>query len=141
MKAKKKANPVFTTIAIENNDYDGLKEISTQFGMKMRTAVGAAVRGWSLLTPEQQAQAIRINVDDGPLGSSAGPEPTNDPLRASLLLNRDAASLNCLVDKMVEDGDIDEKELKTLRPFLRKLIRHIENIDRASSRTGKRGAA
>lgn len=130
------------TIAADPNDHARLIGIAGRHsGMSIKGALCALLNLWESAAPEQHAQAIRINVADGPLGSPLDPD-TADPRREGLRLGCDATRLNVALDEMLRDEQIDKAEGRRLREYLRQIVKRAENIDRASTRKrSRKGAA
>jgi hypothetical protein len=120
------------TIQILDDDHKLLGRVSDEYGMKMYAMLGAWGRGWAMLAPEQQAQAIRINLPDAPLASSVDTDPNTDPESEGLRMGCDVADLQVALHQYMKDKQLDANERRLLRGFLKRVVKRAENIDRAT---------
>lgn len=116
------------TITIEADAHTLLVNAAKQYGMKLLTMIGAWGRGWAMLTPEQQAQAIRQEPIDTRLVSATRLEPAvSDIQRNGLRLGCDVSQLNVLINEALDDdGQIDVEEKNRVRLVMRRVFNRLE---------------
>lgn len=94
-------------------------------GMKLHAMFSAYQRGWGLLTPEQQMQAIRCG-EDSRVASALGDKPCNDLRTEVTRLVSDSAALNQFINEALSDGECDAKEKRRLRSLLKQILKRVD---------------
>lgn len=98
-------------------------------GLKLLAVVGILVRGWDLLNPDQQREAI-CHATAGDAGERlARPlanKPTADLRSVSARLVAVTAGFNEAVVDGLADGELDARERRQLRGVLKQVLAHVD---------------
>ena len=101
-------SPKFKSISIRTEDYDALGTLAAQYDGKLISMVGAALRGWSMLTPSQQLQALSGRTTATPTHPAA-PSLSNPIEEAANAVEATGRMVGMAVDVM-SDGRITPEE-------------------------------
>lgn len=113
----------FKTISILTDDHTALVGIAAKNNrMKLYAMISALVRGWPMLTPEQQHAAMRGDAVPTRLPCS---ERTPSITRLCNQIQRGSLDLDAIVDDLAADGEFSDDDKAKARPFVKALFDRI----------------
>lgn len=115
-----------TSLQVEINTRDGInQQAKLHGGMKQYAMVAAMLRGWLILTTDQQMQAIRHQQTPQTDGELHDCSVSLDDIVNRVL--RDVCELDIAADEAKADGVITDDEKRNLRSILKRIHDRVES--------------